>query len=466
MRLLTWPENRDEAHGGTPRARRADIAFPHLQQDSLSPRGGQQLSPRTGHSGSKAGEQERRLTSIVHRHMKELLSIVAGSSTSVRISATQVNALGIVLMAPFSSDGRGRRLSQLLPWWRSGGHEAAAVADVAAWLQEALPAPQEPPHRSGAAASKSPGHADSPQLDVSAAERSGGIVLNQVYKTTLIRSALDLCPSAATQDEAMASTEQQWMRIQQCSECFIYITAPLSRVVISGCSNCTILIAAASLVTVEACQSIKLTVGCRRIHVSNSVDSTLYILTNRHPILLGENHDLILAPFNALMSECLALWRRLRVDRSRNRWAEPLWISRSGNNVVLSGGGETGVPGQSVMPPHNFFCITVPSHKPLPTSIVASQANPCPLPPAYASALQSKHKQVLDLRKEIAETEAVSAGGNKQVLHRAIQAKFKEWLVSSGNMRQVQDLIHMEHPQLEGVSSRGGAGGALSLHLP
>jgi len=360
-------------HGGTPRALRADIAFPHVQQDSLSPRGGQPVSPRTGHAGSKAGEQERRLTAIVHRHMKELLSIVAGSSTSARISPTQVDALGIVLMAPFSSAGHGKRLSLLLPWWRGSGHEAASVADVAAWLQEALPPPQDPPHRASVAAGKTPGHADSPQSDAGAAERSGGIVLNQVYKTTVLRSAQDLCPNAKSQEEAWAMSEEQWMRIQHCSDCFIYITAPLSRVVISGCSNCTILIAGASLVTIETCERLKVTVGCRRLHVSNSVDSTLYILTNRHPILLGENHDLVLAPFNALMSECLTLWRRLRIDRSRNRWAEPLWVSRSANSVVLSGGGETGVPGQSVMPPQHFFCVTVPSHLPLATSVVASQ---------------------------------------------------------------------------------------------
>lgn len=218
-------------------------------------------------------------------------------------------------------------------------------------------------------------HIHSPQSDAAAAERSGGIVLNQVYKTTVIRSAQDLCPSAASQEDAWAMSEQQWMRIQQCSDCFIYITAPLSRVVISGCSNCSILIAGASLVTIETCERLKVTVGCRRLHVSNSFDSTLYILTNRHPILLGENHDLVLAPFNALLSECLSLWRRLRIDRSRNRWAEPLWVSRSANSVVLSGGGETGVPGQSVMAPHNFFCVTVPSHKPIPTSLVASQVH-------------------------------------------------------------------------------------------
>ena len=32
----------------------------------------------------------------------------------------------------------------------------------------------------------------------------------QVYKTTVIRSAQDLCPAAASQEEAWAVTEQQW----------------------------------------------------------------------------------------------------------------------------------------------------------------------------------------------------------------------------------------------------------------
>ena len=398
--------------------------------------------------------------------MKDLLSIVAGSPTSARIAPAQVDALSIVLMAPVTSDAQGGGcLSALLPWWRKGSHEAAPIGDVAAWLLEALPPLQDAPHRAGAAVGKPAAPHDSPYLDGIAAERSGGIVLNQVYKTTLIRSTQDLCPTAASQEEAWAQMEQQWMRIQQCSDSFIYITGPLARVVISGCSNCTILIAAASLVTIESCERLKVTVGCRRLHVTNSVDSTLYILTNRHPILLGENHDLVLAPFNALMSECLTFWRRLRIDRSRNRWAEPLWLSRSANSVILSGGGETGVPGQSLMAPNHFFCVTVPSQAPLPSSLVASQANPCPLPPAYASALQHKHKQVLDLRKDIAETQAVGAGANKQVLHKAIQAKFKEWLVSSGNMRQVQDLIHMEHPHIEGVSRSGGIAGSLPLHL-
>ena len=51
---------------------------------------------------------------------------------------------------------------------------------------------------------------------------------------------------------------------------------------------------------------------------------------------------------------------------------------------------------------------------------------------------------MLDLRKGIAETETMLPN-TEPALQRAIQAKFKEWLVASGNMRQVSDLVHMEH---------------------
>jgi len=63
-------------------------------------------------------------------------------------------------------------------------------------------------------------------------------------------SAEDLHPSALTQvdthihththtrqADAFALSEQQWMRVQHCCDSFIYITAPLARLVISGKKN-------------------------------------------------------------------------------------------------------------------------------------------------------------------------------------------------------------------------------------
>jgi hypothetical protein len=39
-----------------------------------------------------------------------------------------------------------------------------------------------------------------------------------------------------------------------------------------------------------------------------------------HQVFLGENHDMVLAPFNALCSDCLHWWPLLRIDRTKNRW--------------------------------------------------------------------------------------------------------------------------------------------------
>jgi hypothetical protein len=61
--------------------------------------------------------------------------------------------------------------------------------------------------------------------------------------------------------------------------------------------------------------------------------------------------------------------------------------------------------------------------------------------------------QVLDLRKEIAETE-MSSAAPKAALQRAIQAKFKEWLVTSGALRQVQDLVHLDQLHGNGTESQ------------
>jgi len=404
-------------------------------------------------SGSKGVDLERRQISFVHKHAKELLLICGGAATATRISPRQFDALGVILMAPYPHCSAPP--SSLVPWWRSGGRDSVAISDVVAWLLDAMP-PLDPLPASPSSRASPPrtwSH-DGMLLDGSQVERNATVVISNLSKVTIMRSAMDLAERAAERgvspEEAGQETASLAVRIQHCSDCYIYITAPVSRVAISGCHHCTVFVAGAALVTMDHCERLQVTAGCKRLRVASCVDSTLQILTNRQPVVIGDNHDLLLAPFNALFCDCLSFWRQLNIDRTKNRWAEPLSVSRTTSSTVLSGGA---VPGQSLMAPSNFFCSTIPCSAPQSASLVASQANPCPLPPAYATVLQNKHKQVLDLRKGIAETEA-ALPNTKPVLQRAIQAKFKEWLVASGNLRQVNDLVHMEHSQPSSDHSR------------
>jgi len=439
--LLLLANSKEEIGiGGSPRTLRADIAYPQLStptECALSPRS-QPKSPRTVlASGGKLAEMERRQIAFLHKHGRELLLICAGAATATRISAKQFDALSVILMAPHPHSAEPP--SSIAPFWRSGGQDSVAISDVLAWMTDSLPLMEGPLASPGGRIS--PPHSwlhDSTQQHGMQIDRNNAAVIANLCKATVIRSATDL---AGRGREAAEETVRLSVRVQCCSDCYIYITAPVARVAICGCHHCTVFVAGAALVTVDHCERLQVTVGCKRLRVASCVDSTLQILTNRQPVVIGDNHDLLLAPFNALFCDCLSFWLQLNIDRTKNRWAEPLSVSRTTSSVVLSGGA---VPGQSLMPPSDFFCVTIPSATPQSASLVASQANPCPLPPAYATALQSKHRQVLDLRKGIAETETMLPN-TKPALQRAIQAKFKEWLVASGNMRQVSDLVHMEH---------------------
>lgn len=315
-----------------------------------------------------------------------------------RVTPNQFDKLGVVIMG---AEG-AVKLSGLVPSWRGGGATyPLSLSELNTWIVDSLVPPEiarhgnvSPPRPYLAGdVSPTPMMLDAQNNSGHFSEKNGSMVLAGFNKSTLIRTAQELVPQAGGGNKTDLTMKID-MRLQNCNESFIYLNAPLRRVTVTGCSHCTVFVAACSVLTLENCERVKVISGCRRVRIANSVDSTLHLLTARQPLLLGENHDLVLAPFNALASDCLQWWPKMGIDRTKNRWCEPLSLAKGLYGVALSGGA---VAGQSLMPPEAFFCITIPSNNPLPSSIVAAQANPCPLPPAYAAALQQKHKQVGDL---------------------------------------------------------------------
>ena len=52
---------------------------------------------------------------------------------------------------------------------------------------------------------------------------------------------------------------------------------------------------------------------------------------------------------------------------------------------------------------------------------------------------------------------SLSLQGRRRELQAAIQAHFKDWLLTSGNMRQVYDLARIENGGVAGAASEGAA---------
>jgi hypothetical protein len=76
--------------------------------------------------------------------------------------------------------------------------------------------------------------------------------------------------------------------------------------------------------------------------------------------------------------------------------------------------------------------------------------NPFILPPDYVSAIKDRELQVQQLQQAV--NSANLAGRQQQELEEAIRGQFADWLVSSGHLRQVIDLVQLE----KGPSSPGG----------
>lgn len=78
-----------------------------------------------------------------------------------------------------------------------------------------------------------------------------------------------------------------------------------------------------------------------------------------------------------------------------------------------------------------------------------------PLPSDYRDAMKARLRQVREVRREI--RDAGLDQDQQGTLQGAIQAHFREWLLSSGRLRQVSDLVRIFGGQDDGGVDGGEA---------
>ena len=198
---------------------------------------------------------------------------------------------------------------------------------------------------------------------------------------------------------------------------------------------------------------------------------TFHLFTPTRPLLLGDNRSLVFAPFNTSyvpMTEHLLRAKLLPESRGssgqqdwpENRWNEPhdLDIQQDGDDAY------------KLMDPENFFPFAVPVNDLEEDNLIddnkeGPQKNitPIPLPQEFKKSLIKKSSNVDELRELIKsplikQAENSSPNANKiggdhanedmeNELEAAVQEKFREWLLSSGQLREIADLIGLEKTQ-------------------
>lgn len=283
-----------------------------------------------------------------------------------------------------------------------------------------------------------------------------------------------VCKGTVVKGEADVPTGH--LSVCDCHEAVIYVLAPLKTVLVSGCSECTVVVGATGrMLRVEKCEKVTLIACCASIVIWSCHDCVFHLGVNRPPYLMGDNRFLTLAPFNTRYEGQPNHLRQVGMTfgvEGSNKWDQPIVVGASTRRQTnpgsphahpLSSSGSpctAGRPPVTLMPPQDMLPFVVPfkgtlgplaggAACPESTKWSHNAEKPSPLPPIpfplprdYQLALQAKFDIVHDLRVKVKHT--LHEEARRRELQGVIQAYFREWLNSTNQFRQVHDLYKLE----------------------
>jgi len=341
---------------------------------------------------------------FVRSKISDLLQLASFQGTfSNDIKPHQLDRLRIAIVG--RSNGATEEvnsLCSLAPFWVNDSTAAASCSEVASWILSSLSNETEPacsiPSTIGARA---------------ILRRVPTTQQSMVHRKTIL----------------MTEVDGGSLLVNDCVQSYIYILAHSRFASISGCSNCLVVIGATSaVVSVDNCENINFVGACGRITVSNTTDSSFHLCTNTPPVLHGDCRNVQFAPFNTFYPRLESDLNTAGIDPQKNEW-DNLCIA------FLPMDAQERMIG--ILPPEEFLPVAIPFG-----SIIGNANNPVPVPAQYVDALSRKQRAVLELKDKIVQMPMEE--DTRQHMHQVIQARFKEWLIKSGNIRQVGDLVEME----------------------
>ncbi len=255
-------------------------------------------------------------------------------------------------------------------------------------------------------------------------------------------------------DEETARLPLMDLYVNYCSKSYIYVLAPVKHATIFGCTDCTIVIGAtAGLVRVVDCERIQLVSTARRLLVNNCIECVFPCFAAYAPILSGDNRSCMFAPHNAPYPSLAAHMRMAGLPDSSppaiNHWCHPVEAASAGAMLHswargLTCSGNSASPSQQLLlPPELFFLLSVPCcnmEGGYNTNPGEHEYSPISLPQNYRDEQENREECIAGLLENL-RAFLPSDGGVS--VKEVINNYFTEWLISSGNMMQILDLVAM-----------------------
>ncbi|KAJ8645223.1 hypothetical protein MRB53_006971 [Persea americana] len=397
---------------------------------------------------SQADEEAHQL-SYLQKHITNILALLAEpveseDDESLILTLERFEHLGFLIQ--FS--GKGSEvipLSQAAPFFANSDPDMPAVpvsaAQVHDWLLQHITSALE--HTAEKASAKESGPANAFDLDVamtdagtsqgatsiqsSASYSRSPAFVEGFSKTFVVRQPSDIKGCS--------------VKVINCHDSVIYILTPLKYATIYGCSDATIVIGAiGKSVRVEHCERVQVITAAKHICIANCRECVFFMGVNQRPLILGDNHKLQVAPYNTFYSQLEQHMTQVGVDATVNRWDEPLVLGMVDPHDSLShpaGVSDVQSESSTSLDPDQFTNFLIPDWF-AGDSPGSTKHNPFPLPEAYMASQKKKLQVMKDVKQELREVQLEE--NRKRELACALHVHFKDWLYSSGNIRQLYCL--------------------------
>ncbi|KAL3623779.1 hypothetical protein CASFOL_032595 [Castilleja foliolosa] len=389
---------------------------------------------------SQADEEAHQL-SYLQKHIGNIISLLADSTEgegdeSMVLSMDKFEHLGFILYIGVKGSVR-IPLSQSTPFFANSDPDMpdapVPASQVIEWLLQNIASTLE--HIADRVSPKESNPSSSSDQDVQMTDAGtssvkplsaprGPSFIEGISKSSCVKQAYDLKGTSA--------------KVVNCHESVIYILAPLRYVTVYGCSDATIVIGAVGkAIRVEHCERVHLITAARRICIANCRECIFFLGVNQRPLVVGDNHKLQVAPYNAFYSQLEEHMNQVGVDPSINRWDEPMALGLVDPHDSLSHpAGVSDVQAESAtrLDPEQYTDFVFPNWLEG-EQTGATKHNPFPLPDAYRASQQKNIKSLQEVKQILRETQLEES--RKRELSNALHACFKDWLYASGNIRQL-----------------------------
>ncbi|XP_052004818.1 TBCC domain-containing protein 1 [Xyrauchen texanus] len=236
---------------------------------------------------------------------------------------------------------------------------------------------------------------------------------------------LQVCKQTLAKDSEKLNDAN--VKLQRCSEAFIYLLSPLRSVILDKCRNSTVVLGpVGTSIHIQSCENVRVVCVTRHLIVATSFNCTIHALTPTRPLLLPGNVSVTLGPFHTHYPMLEDHMARVGLAVVPNLWDQPLLFGTEGSTP------DTGC--YRIQPPSEFYPLVIPFQMEGDNCEI-----PWGLPADYQKAMESREMAVQEWQKTVKDTHLNKV--QRRQFQELVEQKFHEWLLETGQRQELDSLL-------------------------